>query len=158
MSILLGPLCFLPATFFRWMAVFSVIYICTAIVLYRIGFGDTSLVYANIINLTARIAYALHYISSYFRSRKANDLLRWREAVPKWWFCFLLLVSYFTIYLHERKWGILAITKAGDKSVLLRTDVMTHVGLGGALGLLCLMTWWIFVGRSLVPSHRQKTE
>ncbi|EEB87561.1 hypothetical protein MPER_15048, partial [Moniliophthora perniciosa FA553] len=43
----------------RWMIVFSTIYISSAIALYKQGFGDVSLVYANIINLSARIIYVL---------------------------------------------------------------------------------------------------
>ncbi|KAF9054290.1 Rft protein-domain-containing protein [Panaeolus papilionaceus] len=50
----------------RWMVLFSTLYIGSAIVLYRAGFGDASLVYANIINLSARIAYCINFAQSFF--------------------------------------------------------------------------------------------
>ncbi|KAF8645628.1 hypothetical protein AX16_007710 [Volvariella volvacea WC 439] len=50
----------------RWMTLFSVIYISSAITFYNFGIGDSSLVYANIINLGARIIYALRFASVFF--------------------------------------------------------------------------------------------
>ncbi|KIK09519.1 hypothetical protein K443DRAFT_644720 [Laccaria amethystina LaAM-08-1] len=50
----------------RWMIGFSVVYISTAIFLYSLDIGDASLVYANVINLSARILYCLAFVMQFF--------------------------------------------------------------------------------------------
>ena len=142
----------------RWMAGFSIIYISTAIGLYVQGFGDTSLVYANIINLSGRIVYALHFISSYFRSHHAGNLLRWKDMIPSLRLIFLAVLSSFVIHFHGRKRDILRTVKAGGITALLDISVVTHVGLGGFLALICITIWWMSSGRFLVPSRHAKTE
>jgi oligosaccharide translocation protein RFT1 len=140
------------------MAGFSIIYISTAIGLYAQGLGDTSLVYANIINLSGRIVYALHFILCYFGSRNSGDLLRWKNIVPTPRLIVLSILSVFVIHYHEHKRNIFGIVEAGGRSVLLNITVVTHVGLGGFLALICITVWWMSSGRFTVPSRRAKTE
>ncbi|KIM90067.1 hypothetical protein PILCRDRAFT_2299 [Piloderma croceum F 1598] len=142
----------------RWMAGFSIIYISTAIGLYAQGFGDTSLVYANIINLSGRIVYALQFISSYFRSHHAGHLLRWKDIMPLPRLIFLAVLSSFVIHYHGHKRDISGIVKAGGKTALLDISVVTHVGLGGGLALISITIWWMSSGRLLVPSRHAKIE
>lgn len=140
------------------MAGFSIIYISAAIGLYVQGFGDTSLVYANIINLSGRIVYALQFISSYFRSHHAGNLLRWKDIMPLPRLIFLAVLSSFVVHYHGHKRDISGIVKAGGKRALLDISVVTHVGLGGGLALICIIIWWMSSGRILVPSRHAKTE
>jgi len=142
----------------RWMAGFSIVYISTAIGLYVLGFGDKSLVYANIINLLARIVYALHFTSSYFKSRHAGDFLRWKDTVPTPRLILASLLSSFVIHYHGRKRDISGIVKASGRTVLLDISVVLHVVLGCLSALICVGIWWISSGRFLVPSRRAKTE
>jgi len=41
----------------RWMVVFSVVFVLAAYLLNQLGFGDTGLVYANVLNLFLRVVY-----------------------------------------------------------------------------------------------------
>ncbi|KAJ7273072.1 Rft protein-domain-containing protein [Mycena rebaudengoi] len=127
-----------------WMAAFSVIYMGTAIQLYRWHFGDTSLVYANIINLSARIAYAVHFVSGYFSSKTARDVLEWREALPGWKLWAVCCASWAIISQNEKHLDVVAtIGRAGSGiSVLTNKAIVGHVATGGVLGCLCLATWW----------------
>jgi oligosaccharide translocation protein RFT1 len=142
----------------RWMAGFSVIYISIAIGLYSLDFGDTSLVYANIVNLLARVVYATHFISSYFGSRYAGDLLRWRDVVPTLRIIILSMLSSFIIHYHGHKQDISGTVKANNRIALLNISVVTHIGLGSLLALICVITWWMSSGRLLVKSGRAKME
>jgi oligosaccharide translocation protein RFT1 len=140
------------------MAGFSTIYISTAIGLYALGFGDKSLVYANIINLLARIVYALHFTSSYFAFRHAGDLLRWKDMMPTPRLILASMLSSLVIHYYGRKRDIYGIVKAGGRTALLNRSVVTHVVLGCLLALICVTIWWMSSGRFLVPSRRAKTE
>lgn len=144
--------------FARWMAGFSTIYISAAITLYALGFGDTSLVYANIINLSARIVYSLYFISSYFRFHQIGNLLTWKKLMPSLQLILFSLLSTFIIQYHAHKRDISSIVDAGGRAALLNIAVMTHVGLGGLLALTCIFTWWISSGRFLISACRAKTE
>lgn len=134
---------------FRWMAVFSVIYISAAVLFYGLGLGDTSLVYANIINLTIRIIYSVHFITSYFAGHGTRYVLRWIDAVPPWQMLLVAGSSTILVRSNEKKSGVLGIIQAGGRMALLDTRVMTHVALGGWLTLMCLGTWWVFSGKYL---------
>jgi len=142
----------------RWMAGFSTIYISIAIGLYALGFGDASLVYANIVNLSARIVYSLHFVSSYFKSCKAGDLLRWKDVVPSRSLIASSLVSFLMIHYDERKRKIHMIVNAGGQKALLSVPILMHIGLGGILGLTCVAIWWFSSGRFLISSYRLKVE
>lgn len=138
------------------MAGFSTIFILTTIGLYALGLGDASLVYANIINLSARIAYSLHFISSYFKYYNAGELLRWQDIIPSRSLIASLLISFSMIHYHERRWDILG--NAGEQNAFLNVTVLMHIGLGGLLGLTCVAIWWFHSGRYLISYYRMKAE
>ncbi|KAF5326076.1 hypothetical protein D9611_000906 [Ephemerocybe angulata] len=56
----------------RWMFGFSVIYVSTAMLFYRLGLGDVSLIYANTVNLSARIIYCLAFASRFFGASSSS--------------------------------------------------------------------------------------
>jgi len=64
----------------RWMMVFSVGFIATAVAFNSAGFGDSGLVYANTLNLCARVVYCWAFIKTYFSSKGGK--IDWKEATP----------------------------------------------------------------------------
>jgi len=142
----------------RWMAGFSTIYISAAIALYAMGFGDRSLVYANIINLSARIFYCLHFISYYFRSRRAGDLFLWKDLTPSPRLILLSVLSTFVIQYHQQKRDISRIIQVDGRTALLNVFVLTHVGLGGLLALVCITVWWMSFGFGLSRRDHSKMQ
>ncbi|KAJ7090353.1 Rft protein-domain-containing protein [Mycena belliarum] len=143
-----------------WMAAFSVIYIGAAIQLYGWHFGDTALVYANIINLSARIAYAVHFVSIFFSAHGARASLSWRKVIPGWKLCLACGVSWAVMKQSERRLSVLEIARAkAGISVLMDKAVLAHVATGGVLGCVALGTWWVAEGQYLILSRaRSKTD
>ncbi|KAJ6546967.1 Rft protein-domain-containing protein [Mycena capillaripes] len=145
-----------------WMMAFSIIYIGAAIQLYSWHFGDTSLVFANIINLSARIAYAVHFVSAFFSANSARAFLNWTSALPGWRLGLVCCVSWAVVRQSERRLDVLGtVARAGAGfSVLINQKVVVHVALGCGLGCVCLATWWFTEGqRHLALSMgRVKTE
>jgi oligosaccharide translocation protein RFT1 len=132
------------STIGRWMAVFSVIYLSSALALYRLGRGDTSLVYANIISLAARIIYCWFFANSYFRSRGASRLLVWKHAVPGQAVLTVSILSRSVLWYAKRKLSIPE--NVGDYRGR-QANVVTYSLLGVFLALACVGTWWISSGR-----------
>jgi oligosaccharide translocation protein RFT1 len=64
----------------RWMMVFSVIFVFAAYLLNQLGFGDSGLVYANVLNLFLRVVYCLTFARGYFGKRGVTFALS--AAVP----------------------------------------------------------------------------
>ena len=50
----------------RWMIVFSIFFILTAYLFNQLGFGDSGLVYANVLNLFLRVVYCWTFARRYF--------------------------------------------------------------------------------------------
>jgi len=133
----------------RWMAVFSVIYLSSALGFYRLGLGDTSLVYANIINLAARIVYCWFFTKSYFGSRGASKFLVWKHAVPGRAVLAIAILSRSVLWYTKRKLGIPANVYDGRGH---QANIITYTFLGIFLALACVSTWWRTSGRFI--SHR----
>jgi oligosaccharide translocation protein RFT1 len=131
------------------MTAFSMIYISTALTLYRLGLGDVSLVYANIANLAIRIAYCLWFVTSYFRVRRSSGLLVWKNVAPRWEVLTALVLSEMVIRFSESALNIPGIIAVHKRSALLDIHVVTHILLGGTLLALCSGVWWIFSGQFL---------
>ena len=152
------PLCRLVLTLCRWMLTFSVIYILSAAALYNLGFGDTSLVYANIANLTARIWYTSTFITEYFGKRMESHSFRLKNMVPSWTFSSMVVLSFFVISRNEARQHIKEEARHLGHKVLFSTSVLAHVALGGGLGLVCVGLWWVTEGRRLITRERIKAE
>ena len=86
------------------MVAFSIIYILATICFYRLGLGDTSLVYANILNLSARITYCLHFISTYFAIQRSQHAFRCLDALPSWNLCIACTLSAVLSYLSKKQY------------------------------------------------------
>ncbi|KAF7294685.1 Oligosaccharide translocation protein RFT1 [Mycena indigotica] len=139
----------------RWMAIFSIIYMAAAVQLYRWHFGDSSLVYANIINLTARIAYAAHFTTAFFASRGSS--LQWRAGLPGAKFAAACAVSLGIITANEGRLGGIKnmVTHIGPGLAIVRhRAIQIHILVGGILGCLCLMVWWFTEGRQLLRERK----
>lgn len=144
------------------MAGFSVIYIGAAVQLYGWHFGDSSLVYANIINLSARIVYAVFFVSAFFSANNARSVLAWRNALPGYSLSTACCVSWAVVRQSARRLdipGTVARSGAGI-SVLMNKNVLVHVATGGVFGVLCLGVWWYTEGRQhlALSRARPKTE
>jgi oligosaccharide translocation protein RFT1 len=135
---------------FRWMAGFSLVYISAALIFYRCGLGDASLVYANMINLSARIAYCWYFISSYFRSRGASSVLMWKDAIPQQEVLVVSAFSKVVIWCSEKMMNI--------DTELLDIRIALHVLFGAVLGATCLGTWWMFSGRFVIHNVYNKSK
>ena len=53
----------------RWMIGFSLIFVLAAYLFNRLGFGDSGLVYANVLNLFLRVVYCWMFAKRYFGER-----------------------------------------------------------------------------------------
>jgi oligosaccharide translocation protein RFT1 len=126
---------------------FSAIYISAAMLFYQQALGDAALVYANIVNLTARILYAATFVKGYFPS----GVLDWRsQLIPQPALLVLCAASWFATRYSGQRLDI-------NKAPLVSTQMAIHVGLGGALGATSLAVWWFSDGRYKM-SRRVKQE
>jgi oligosaccharide translocation protein RFT1 len=146
---------------------FSAIYITAALLLYRAGLGDASLVYANIVNLSARIVYCLRFTIRFFflssssvSTATSTPLFTWRSVLPSSSLCLASAVSAVLVWASERRLGALGIAAQHGRGALLHPRVIAHVGVGGVLALGCLAVWWRTSGRYLgaIPLRRTKVE
>ncbi|KAG6878046.1 hypothetical protein C0993_000369 [Termitomyces sp. T159_Od127] len=140
----------------RWMAIFSVVYTVAAVSFFNLRLGDASLVYANILNLSVRIAYTGTFITSFFARCGARQLLDWRAAVPKTQVLFCVAVSAIQILGSAL---FLRVEASGPEEGFTR-GVLLHIGIGMLLGAANLLTWWRYSGRymSLPKADRPKTQ
>jgi oligosaccharide translocation protein RFT1 len=142
----------------RWMAGFSVIYISTAVILYALQLGDASLVYANILNLSVRIIYSAHFISSFFSNHNAHGVLTWSRALPGRWVILTTGLSAAFIWASAKRLEVLEVVREGGRTTLLSLPVAIHVLVGCIMGLACLTAWWMSSGRYLSIPSRTKLE
>lgn len=117
-----------------YLVLFSAVYIATALAMYdRAGMGDVAFVYANIINLGARILYVFSFIRRERQRRdaesKKDNELQLGALVPSPLFILSLAVSWAVVKANEKP-------SAGLKGLAL------HVGLGGSLGVMSLGVWY----------------
>jgi len=56
----------------RWMIGFSIIFVFAAYLFNQLGFGDSGLVYANVLNLFLRVVYCWTFVRRYFGERGVN--------------------------------------------------------------------------------------
>jgi oligosaccharide translocation protein RFT1 len=140
------------------MTIFSLIYACSAFTLYRLQLGDLALVYANIINLSTRIAYSVYFIEHYFHSCNSSDLLKWSHVWPSWKLCFAASLSAMLIWYNDSAFSISRIVQ--DQGVIAFIDfhVVSHLALGVSLALLCIFVWLMTSDSVLIlkPQKRNK--
>ncbi|KAF5353438.1 hypothetical protein D9756_008112 [Leucocoprinus leucothites] len=131
----------------KWMVAFSVVFIASAISLYRLGFGDASLVYANIVNLLARIVFATSFTKSFFPSQGPESIISIRRALPSLSLVLVSLAMRGIITYDSKRRNVKMIVGAEGRRSLLNIDVVQHVGLGSALAAVWLSYWWMSSGR-----------
>ena len=134
------------------MGAFSVLYITAAITLFKLDFGDPSLVYANILNLSVRIMYSIHFVTSFYERRKARHALRWTTIIPPWPLVLSASVSWIAIKLYEARFGIIPASRASTIPVLI------HVGIGASMAFTCFGIWWMSSGRHLKFPEKSKIQ
>lgn len=135
---------------------FSIIYILGALSFYALQFGDSSLVYANIINLSSRVVWSLHFVTSYFQSRGGS--IKLAKVVPGRAF---LIVSAFSAVLVRYSESTQQITEklaSQGKGAIFESPFMIHTALGLTLAMLCVLTWWTSSGRYFALRDNGKLE
>ncbi|KAM6504019.1 Rft-1 domain containing protein [Amanita muscaria] len=122
----------------RYMACFSALYTAITVAFYRFtSLGDTSLVYANIINLAARIGYCVHFTNMYYSKFRHRHLLSWSETLPPRSFALATLLSGVLL----RTLVDVPVSSTG-LALLLRKDVISSIVCGSLLAIACAGLWW----------------
>lgn len=129
------------------MVIFSLVFIAATISFYRLGFGDASLVYANIVNLSARIVFAVLFAKSFFARKGARGLISFRRALPSLSLVLGSIAMWGTIIYDGRRRDVEKVVSVEGRRSLLHASVMQHVGIGSALAVVWLSFWWMFSGR-----------
>lgn len=129
------------------MIVFSLAFISAAIVLYNLGFGDASLVYANIINLIARIIFAIVFARKFFVGKGSK--ISFLRVIPSYTLLISSLAIWGTLSYDGRLRSVERIVALEGRGSLLNAEVMQHVGLGITLAVVWLSQWWMSSGRQL---------
>jgi oligosaccharide translocation protein RFT1 len=138
------------------MIAFSTIFIFSAIFLYHLDLGDASLVYANTINLCARIAYCLVFSSRYFNA--SAKVFQLYDCLPPLRLWFVSGVSTILIYASERHFEAKKVASQLGRKAVVNTSVLCHVAVGVFLAAICLWTWWTTSGHYINIRSRQKME
>lgn len=126
------------------MIAFSLIFIAAAISLYHLGLGDASLVYANIINLLARIIFGVLFARNFFGIKVAGNFKR---VIPSFALLLVSVVMWGAMSYNGRVKNIEEIVRLEGRRSLLNSTVVQHVGLGSALAVVWLGHWWMTSGR-----------
>jgi oligosaccharide translocation protein RFT1 len=140
----------------RWLVGFSIAFILSAIGFYTSDFGDVSLVYANIINLSARIIYAAQYASTFFKRNKTAH--SWKTSIPTWHFLLAATISYLAISMTDIHHQAVLLVRTEGRRAVFSKIVIFHLAQGVGLGLCCVVTWWITSGRYLMKRVQVKTD
>jgi oligosaccharide translocation protein RFT1 len=140
----------------RWLVGFSVVFIVSAIGFYASDFDDVSLVYANTINLAARIIYAAQYASTFFNKNKTAH--RWSASTPTWQFLLAAMLSYPAISMTKTHHQSAVLLQTKGREAILSSTVMSHLAQGAGMGLCCVATWWLTSGRYLVRQTFVKSD
>lgn len=127
------------------MAGASVAYILLTIALYQVGgLGDTSVIYANIINLTARIIYCVVFIGSYVQrisQGKISNFLSTDEILPPKSALAAFLAAALVTHASFSALGIVERIKGVGKAVIWDRACQLHVGVGAMSGLVIVSVW-----------------
>lgn len=123
----------------------------SAISFYRLGLGDASLVYANILNLSARILYTMLFTLTFFRNHRTSAPSLLVDVLPDWRFVAATALSYVVISLNQGRQDII---HRGWLSV----PGLLHFSLGIGMGLVCVAAWWMTAGRRMIAGMKSKVE
>lgn len=138
---------------------FSVVYISTAIFLYSLDIGDASLVYANVINLSARILYCLAFVMQFFARSSPPQSFQWTQVIPSWKLLAVFGLSATLIRISENLLGVIQTVEREGRFALFNIPILIHIALGATLAIVCILVWWLSVGRSLsLPGRERKIE
>lgn len=114
----------------RWMIGFSIIFVLAAYLFNQLGFGDSGLVYANVLNLLLRAVYCFTFVTRYFQERGESFGLG--AAVPP-----RGVIGAFSWSYLVTRWSWKAYEHLPPK-ILPQRD---HIGVGIACVGICLGTW-----------------
>jgi oligosaccharide translocation protein RFT1 len=114
----------------RWMMVFSIIFVLAAYLFNQLGFGDSGLVYANVLNLFLRAVYCWTYARGYFGESGVDFELG--AAIPP-----RGVIGAFSWSYLVTRWSWKAYEHL-PPTVLLQRN---HIAVGVACVGICLGAW-----------------
>lgn len=114
----------------RWMMVFSIIFVLAAYLFNQLGFGDSGLVYANVLNLFLRVVYCWTFARRYFGQSGVDFGLN--AAIPPRGVIGAFSWAYLVTRWSWRAYGHL------PQSVLPQRN---HIAVGVACVGACLGAW-----------------
>ena len=116
-----------------WMITFSLVFVCAAIFFTKsLGLGDSGLVWANVLNLWLRAAYAWRFSRNYFAQNGVADALSVWKCVPPIGVLGAFAVSAVVTRATQTAYQTRPLTIPGQFGHIL-------VGAGCVFG--CLATW-----------------
>lgn len=117
----------------RWMLIFSIGFVGSAILFTQyLHFGDAGLVYANVLNLFVRAAYAWVFVNRFYAKRGEGEMVGWRKAVPP-----VGVLGAFMIAGVVTRWS----QKAAAGLPLTLIGQFKHINVGVACVAGCLGAW-----------------
>ncbi|KAF8513397.1 Rft-1-domain-containing protein [Gautieria morchelliformis] len=118
----------------RWMVLFSITFIVTAVTLSRfLSWGDAGLVWANVANLGLRALYAWNFTRRFYVQRGAGELVRWQRTMPP-----LPVFGIFVVAAAVTRWS------AKAHHDLPISSQLGHITIGIACIMGCLSACFIF--------------
>ncbi|KAF9489875.1 Rft-1-domain-containing protein [Pleurotus eryngii] len=150
-----------------FMFTFSILYLSSALVFYSyFQLGDASLIYANIVNLLARISFCLFFVQSFFRGQyqaivSQGAASATRKPIRSYPFTFKpwewvphprVITSCVLSYAILSSKALVPppiTTSSSPMQYLLSKVMVRYIGVGGVLGLGCVYVWWITTGKLL---------
>lgn len=134
------------------MTLFSAIFVVAVLIFYNVfRLGDVALVYANIVNLLARILYCASFITNYFtlHSRAAflaesirdsrKSLFRWRDVMPPWQVVLVGCVAFAATQFSAMHFVVYHTVQVDWGRNMRRLS--SHLAVGVLSGLICLAAW-----------------
>lgn len=117
----------------RWLLVFSLAFVTLAVLLARVlSFGDSGLVWANVVNLWLRAAYAWSFVRRYFSEKGGGDMMTLRMSVPPFAVLVAFGLSAVATRMSQRAFQAASLTIPAQFGHIL-------VGVGCVLG--CFIIW-----------------
>lgn len=114
----------------RWMIVFSIIFVLAAYLFNQLGFGDSGLVYANVLNLFLRVVYCWAFARAYFG--KSGVSFGLSAAIPP-----RGVIGAFSWSYLVTRWSWKAYEHLPPKVLSQRN----HIAVGVACVGVCLGAW-----------------
>ncbi|TDL29647.1 Rft-1-domain-containing protein [Rickenella mellea] len=135
----------------KWMTAFSLLYLVATVVLYKAaGIGDSALVYANMVNLSARIIYCVRVVDVYFKrhipqnkSEGGSSTTPWKDCIPPYPVLTYFAVAWSVTRASNQIFKVEHVVGTLGKRGLLSSAIVAHCAVGAVAGILGLVVWLV---------------